>query len=87
MNVEDIVTPSQTNSSGSSQSGTSLSSKQNDPNRRAHPDAANWDISALDTAAAMDYLSSAEKDVILEMNKARSDPKKYAELYIKPMLQ
>lgn len=72
-------------SSGSS--GTSLSSTRNDPNRRGNPDATNWDISSLDTAAKMDYLSPAEKDVILEMNKARADPKKNAELYIQPMLQ
>jgi len=55
--------------------------------KRGDPDAANWDIAVLDTAAEADYLSPAEKDVILEMNKARADPKKYAELYIKPMLQ
>jgi hypothetical protein len=55
--------------------------------RRGDPDAANWNISVLDTAGGMDYLSPAEKDVILEMNKVRADPKKYAELYIKPMLQ
>jgi len=55
-------------------------------NVRGDPDAENWDISALDTAADVDYLTPAEKDVILEMNKARADPKKYAELYIKPML-
>ncbi|GHV92112.1 hypothetical protein AGMMS50268_26150 [Spirochaetia bacterium] len=55
--------------------------------RRANPDAANWDIEKLDTAKDADYLSPVEKDVILEMNKVRSDPKKYAELYIKPRLQ
>ena len=62
-------------------------SNRNDSNRRADPDSANWDISSLDTAAEMDYLSPAEKDVILEMNKVRADPKKYAELYIQPILQ
>ena len=56
-------------------------------NGRDDPDAVNWDISSLDTAAKADYLSAMEKDVILEMNKARNNPKKYAELYIKPMLQ
>jgi hypothetical protein len=74
------------NTTGSS-SGTLLSSTRNNQNGRGDPDAANWDISALDTAAEEDYLSPAEKDVILEMNKVRADPKKYAELYIKPMLQ
>jgi uncharacterized protein YkwD len=75
------------NTSGGGNSGTSLSPSRNTPNRRADPDTANWNIVLLDTAAEMDYLSPAEKDVILEMNKARADPKKYAELYIKPMLQ
>jgi hypothetical protein len=56
-------------------------------NMRDDPDAENWDIAVLDTAAEVDYLSPAEKDVILEMNKARSDPKKYAELYIRPRFQ
>jgi hypothetical protein len=66
---------------------TPLSSIQSNQNRRGNPDAANWDIAALDTAANADYLSPAEKDVILEMNKVRANPKKYAELYIKPRLQ
>lgn len=41
-------------------------------------------IEALDTARNVDYLSEIKKDVILEMNKARTNPKKYAELYIVP---
>jgi hypothetical protein len=77
---------SKSNTSGQN-NGTSLSPIRNNPNRRGDSDTANWDIVALDTAADADYLSPAEKDVILEMNKARADPKKYAELYIKPMLQ
>jgi uncharacterized protein YkwD len=67
--------------------GVMAFSQRSDPARRGDPDAANWDIAALDTAAEADYLSPAEKDVILEMNKVRADPEKYAELYIKPMLQ
>jgi uncharacterized protein YkwD len=54
---------------------------------RADPDTAHWNIAALDTAKDAAYLTDIEKDVILEMNKVRSDPKKYAELYIQPMLQ
>jgi uncharacterized protein YkwD len=45
-----------------------------------------WDLSILDTARRAAYLSEAEKDVILEINKARSDPARYAEMYLKPML-
>ena len=57
-----------------------VTSKQNPAIR----DTANWDIDSLDTARKVDYLSEIEKDVILEMNKARSNPKKYAELYLVP---
>ena len=46
-----------------------------------------WNIAALDTAANEDYLTAIEKDVILEMNKVRTNPKKYAELYIQPRLR
>jgi hypothetical protein len=45
-----------------------------------------WDIVQLDTARDVDYLSRIEKDVILELNKVRSNPQKYADLYIKPRL-
>jgi hypothetical protein len=55
--------------------------------KRSDPDTENWDIAALDTAKDADYLTGVEKDVILETNKARTDPKKYAELYIQPDLQ
>lgn len=43
-----------------------------------------WDLSVLDTARNVDYLFEVEKNVILEMNMARSNPKKYAEMYIQP---
>ena len=46
-----------------------------------------WDIKVLDVARGIDYLSDVEKDVILELNMVRSNPKKYAELYIQPMLK
>ncbi|MDR2746551.1 MAG: CAP domain-containing protein [Treponema sp.] len=48
--------------------------------------AEDWDIAALDTARAVNYLTEIEKDIVLELNKVRSNPRKYAELYIKPRL-
>jgi uncharacterized protein YkwD len=91
INLGEIFSPSQANSTNGSQenSGTPISSNQTsrNTNRRADPDAANWDIAVLDTAADVDYLSPIEKDVILEMNKVRTNPKKYAELYIQPRLR
>jgi len=79
------VQPSNT----SPQSGTPTTtnpSSGNNSNRRATQDA-NWNIAALDTAANVSYLTDVEKDVILEMNKVRTNPKKYAELYLQPMLR
>ncbi|MDR0998958.1 MAG: hypothetical protein LBL70_07810, partial [Treponema sp.] len=91
LNVSEIFSPVQSNSANSTQenTGTPISSNQSsrNTNRRADPDAANWDIAALDTAADVDYLTAIEKDVILEMNKVRTNPKKYAELYIQPLLR
>lgn len=43
-----------------------------------------WDPS-LDTARGVDYLSEWEKDVILEMNKVRSDPRRYVEEVLRPL--
>jgi hypothetical protein len=55
--------------------------------KRGGFDEGDWDIRALDTARGAGYMSAVEKDVVLEINKARSDPKKYAQLYIKPRLE
>ena len=81
---------SQSTASSNSQSAAAIAASQpvrDDPNRRGDPDAANWNITVLDTAASVDYLLGIEKDVILEMNKIRNNPKKYAELYIQPRLK
>ncbi|MDY2843495.1 MAG: CAP domain-containing protein [Treponema sp.] len=44
-------------------------------------------LATLDTARNVDYLSDFEKDVIFEMNKARADPKQFADLYLVPRLK
>jgi uncharacterized protein YkwD len=89
--MENIFSSSQSSSSNSgSRSGTASTPSQparNDQSGRADPDAANWNIAALDTAANVNYLTAVEKDVILEMNKVRNNPRKYAELYIRPRLR
>jgi uncharacterized protein YkwD len=90
INLGGLSAPSQSNSASSSQSRDPVTSSQPtriDPNRRGDPDAANWNIAVLDTAANVDYLTGIEKDVILEMNKVRNNPKKYAELYIQPRVR
>jgi uncharacterized protein YkwD len=45
----------------------------------------NWDISLLHTASDAEYLTEIEKEVILEINKLRSNPVQYAEKYIAPL--
>ena len=55
--------------------------QQNAPNTNV---SSGWDINAVDTARSAAYLSDLEKDIILEMNMARSNPGKYAEMYINP---
>jgi uncharacterized protein YkwD len=81
--VQEAFSSSDTSSGGGT---TPTVSKRNNPNKRQTPDTANWNIAKLDTAANADYLTGVEKDVILEMNMARTNPKLYAELYIKPVL-
>ncbi|MDR1444788.1 MAG: CAP domain-containing protein [Treponema sp.] len=56
-------------------------------NRRSNSTDPDWDTTVLDTAKDAYYLSRIEKSVILEMNKARTNPKKYAEMYIQPELR
>ena len=45
-----------------------------------------WKLEKLDTARNFDYLTDIEKDIILALNMVRSDPCRYAELYIKPII-
>ena len=52
--------------------------------KREEIDTEIWDLSVLDTARNVDYMDEIEKDIVLEMNMARTNPKKYAELYITP---
>jgi len=78
------------NASSSSQRRSSNSTSQssnNNTNSRAAQDTANWNIAALDTAANVSYLTNIEKDVILETNMVRTNPRKYAELYLQPRLK
>lgn len=46
----------------------------------------NWPVDELNVAAQLRYLNQEERRVILELNKARTNPSRYADLYIKPLL-
>lgn len=63
------------------------SSKANSKYKRESVDETVWDLSVLDKARDADYMDEIEKDIILEMNMARSNPKKYAEMYIEPRIK
>jgi uncharacterized protein YkwD len=43
-----------------------------------------WNLSRLDTARTIAYLSDLEKQVVLELNKVRSDPSRYARSFLIP---
>ncbi len=65
----------------------SSSAAKKSTNEQETVDTSIWDLSVVDTARDVDYMGEIEKNVVLEMNMARSNPKKYAELYIEPRIK
>jgi len=51
-----------------------------EPTKTTNNDTSN---SSIDTTKGVDYLNQLEKEVVIELNKVRTDPKAYAEKYIK----
>lgn len=45
-----------------------------------------WELDVVDTARDAPYLSSEAKEVVRELNKVRTDPPRYAEEVVKPLL-
>ena len=45
-----------------------------------------WPVNELNTASSASYLSDEEKNLILAMNLVRTNPKQYAEKYVKPLM-
>ena len=45
-----------------------------------------WKLERLDDSRSAADLTTMEKDIILALNMVRTDPRRYAELYIKPIL-
>lgn len=68
---------------GSTRSSSSSSSSSSSY-QREYIDKSVWNLKTLDTARNVSYLSELEKDIILETNMARTNPKKYSEMYIVP---
>jgi len=46
-----------------------------------------WESPEVDSARGEDYLTDLEKDLVLEVNKVRTDPARYAEEFVKARLQ
>lgn len=44
-----------------------------------------WDVLYLDAGRHVPYLTENEKDLVLELNLVRTNPKQYAELFLKPL--
>ena len=53
-------------------------------NAAKHWPVVGWPVEDLSTASGVKYLSGQEKDVILHLNMARTDPPKYAKEFILP---
>ena len=66
---------------------TALPAQQEARASEPERDAKNWNLSVLDTARGVNYLTTEEKNVILELNKVRTNPKEYANLYLVPSLK
>ena len=66
---------------------TALAADQEAREIEIERDAEKWDLSQLDTARSVDYLTAGEKNIVLELNKVRTNPKKYANLYLVPSLK
>ncbi|HVO38139.1 MAG TPA: CAP domain-containing protein [Spirochaetia bacterium] len=45
-----------------------------------------WSAAGLDTARGAPFFSAVDADVVLEINKVRSDPARFSDLYIAPMI-
>jgi len=45
-----------------------------------------WKLEQIDSARDVGYLTDIEKDIILALNMVRTEPGRYAELYIKPII-
>ncbi len=74
-------------SSNETETTSNSSISDDEPENMEHTDTiadSPWNINKLDTARNVKYMSSKEKDIILEMNMARSNPGLYAELYLEP---
>jgi hypothetical protein len=48
---------------------------------------AGWDVQGLSTGSDADYLSDLEKEVLLHLNMARTNPARYAAEFLDPRLQ
>lgn len=46
-----------------------------------------WDVSKLNTAKEVKYMTRQEKDVLLCINMVRTDPSKFCDEFIKPLLK
>lgn len=83
--LKNLFSGSNSNTKNISQSQNEDSAKTKEPRyTKDKIDETVWNLEKLDTARNADYMFEVEKNVILEMNMARTNPKKYAELYIAP---
>ena len=67
-------------------SGGSWYERNPDPGRPVEWSVHGWDTGTLSTGQGCDYLDELEREVLLHINMARSDPSRYAEEFLGPRL-
>jgi uncharacterized protein YkwD len=60
---------------------------QPDPPQTGARDSSQWETENLNTGQSVSYLSLLEKEVLLELNKVRTDPRRYARVYLAPQIE
>ena len=66
-------------------SGSSNADQPGSTNPTPGPTSEKWKKEAIDTTAGADYLTDIEREVIIEINMARTDPASYARDYLVPL--
>ena len=67
--------------------GTSYADEMQDALPAAQSFPEKWQQTAIDTTANADYLNDLEREIIIEINRVRTDPAGYARMYLAPTRQ
>lgn len=67
--------------------GTSYAGNAQEARQSAQSGSEKWQQKTIDTTVHADYLSHIEREIIIEINRARTDPAGYARMFLAPTRQ